>query len=318
MASCGPDDLRAVTDESFKRSLRQALPFAIYSVRRLPHLGRSVVFELGTATDVRMIKLHPGPYDRYFAEARAYLLCETAHVSVPKVMWVGMLQVEGLIITGLCSIRVEGQVLEESRGAGLDLERVGVSLGRSLARVHGIEMQGFGLIDLNGDPSGNTWSDFVTLQDTGADLRDFVSVSGLTAAQIQTAFRLVARYADEVDKHPSHLIHADFDSRHVLVATLDRVALIDFEMCRGGDPMYDLALWSIFSDGEIPLRTILRGYRAVSDLAPSNAPRIRTNRVSICLRYLLFAATDLPSWSHATSHLREVLHRDIRILSDTC
>jgi len=41
------------------------------------------------------------------------------------------------------------------------------------------------------------------------------------------------------------LVHADFGPKHVLVNGGVR-ALIDFKVCRGGDPVYDIATWDIY------------------------------------------------------------------------
>jgi aminoglycoside phosphotransferase (APT) family kinase protein len=174
-------------------------------------------------------------------------------------------------------------ILEEARGTPLtayDAEEERLrpllrELGRTVARVHGIRTAGFGFLDVRplvlggssaGPPRGifACWRQYVLLN-LDDHLRTCVAIGAVSAAEadrIEAAFAALDGVLDRVE--PA-LLHGDLGSHNVFTDGRAITALIDWEDCLSGDPVFDLAFWATFHpDGRHP--AFLDGYRSAATL----------------------------------------------------
>jgi aminoglycoside phosphotransferase (APT) family kinase protein len=155
---------------------------------------------------------------------------------------------------------VEGQVVDRiSEAQALTRERrraIGLSLPRTLAKIHAVNLKQTGLIDLASHKSyahrqlkrwAGQWEQSKT--------RELPALDDLTRRLIESAPR----------QHELTLVHGDFHLRNVITSsdTGEVIAALDWELCTLGDPLADvgslLAYWpepgEMFG-GEFPASTL--------------------------------------------------------------
>jgi aminoglycoside phosphotransferase (APT) family kinase protein len=149
-------------------------------------------------------------------------------------------------------------------------------LGEVAARVHAIPLDGFGFLDvrpllapgadartaLRGIHS--TWRAYVEL-----NLAEHVAACGrigaLTTAEADQVLSVFEANAARLAAVAPRLLHGDLGSHNVLTDGTAVVALIDWEDCLAGDPVFDVALWATFQP-EHRYAAFLEGYRAAGPL----------------------------------------------------
>ena len=206
--------------------------------------------------------------------------------------WVtGRLHADGLPAVGVSVVdtsrtvwQYEYQLLEEVTARPLSdyhgdtgrLFPLLTKLGAFCARVHQIEMSGFGFLDVrpllapNADartpPPGvhRTWRDHVCgrLED---HLRRCSQNGSISPAEVDQIFAVFDANAALLASAPSRLLHGDPGSHNVLTDGTEIVALLDWEDALAGDPMYDVAFWATFHPDD-RLAMFLDGYRSVAPL----------------------------------------------------
>lgn len=157
----------------------------------------------------------------------------------------------------------EYEILDEAPGCELteynaDTVRLPLLLGRLgslLARIHRIEVPGFGWVDIDpraADPTAqpgqglfDSWRDYLTTNlDAHVDrCRQIEVIDRFEARRILT---ILTTGFDSLEKSPSVLLHGDLSSRNIFTDGASITALIDWEDCLAGDPVFDLAFWATF------------------------------------------------------------------------
>lgn len=146
--------------------------------------------------------------------------------------------------------------------------------GRWLARLHRIEVDGYGSLDeqrfLDSGTVGGSfarWAVPSTLRAEAA-LNLLYSDGMLDVEEAAGAMYLIEKQA-ALDEPPARLLHADFSARHTLVdpATGAITAIIDFGDRMGGDPIWDLsAAWLRNANQREPVEgvteALIEGYEA--------------------------------------------------------
>jgi hypothetical protein len=156
------------------------------------------------------------------------------------------------------------EILEEARGTSLKAFDGAESrmscylalLGRTVARLHEIRTRGYGFFDLqplvvggggNGPLHGlcTSWREYIlkNLEGHVQQCLDIAAVNGAEAARVFEAFSASGHVLEDVE--PS-LLHGDLGSHNVFIAGDQISALIDWEDCLSGDPVFDVAFWATF------------------------------------------------------------------------
>lgn len=172
------------------------------------------------------------------------------------------------------------EILEEASGESLRvfdeddsliLPRL-ADLGRFLAKVHAIPTNGFGWIDPGpllddraANPSGlfASWGDYLGLR-----LDEHVGICvehAIITADV--GVEISSRLAQHPDVAQPALLHGDLGNHNVFHdQTRGISAVIDWEDCLSGDPVFDLAFWATFHP-ERRWGTLLSAYWSVSGRA---------------------------------------------------
>lgn len=142
-------------------------------------------------------------------------------------------------------------------------------IGRMMARLHQVQVEGFGAFDNDKAKSG----ELVGLHQTFGDAvraglpfnLDVLTKEGiLTAEQAQSVTTLFGTGNTLLDVQQAILVHNDFADWNLLTDGDDVTGIIDWDECVGGDPASDIACWSTFFDPE-RLNGFLDGYWQVTD-----------------------------------------------------
>jgi len=142
-------------------------------------------------------------------------------------------------------------------------------IGRMMARLHQIQVDGFGAFDNERAKSG----ELVGLHQTFSEAvwaglpfnLDVLTKEGiLTAEQSQAVTTLFGDENPLLDVPQAVLVHNDFADWNLLTDGEDVTGILDWDECVGGDPTSDIACWSTFFDPE-RLKGFLEGYWQVAE-----------------------------------------------------
>jgi aminoglycoside phosphotransferase (APT) family kinase protein len=193
-------------------------------------------------------------------------------------------------------------------------------LGRLAAVVHGVETEGFGLIDVSriaedGRARGRgllkTWREYVMLNlDAHVEAcRRIGAVGDEEAARIRDVFDGAA---DLLEGVPSRLLHGDLGAHNVLTDGERLTAIIDWEDALCGDPVFDIAYWGTFVRDEMR-ETFLEGYRSARALPADFERRYWLYYLRVALSKTvhrrLFGHADRPGRPAASRRIQKGLER---------
>jgi aminoglycoside phosphotransferase (APT) family kinase protein len=143
-----------------------------------------------------------------------------------------------------------GVCLRELDGDDQALAPYLTRVGAFLAQLHRVEVEGFGLLDV--DPAGkrargscDSWADYLGnhLERHLDVCRHIGAITGEESVVIRRMFAERAAWLVEVKPK---LMHGDPGNHNVFVADGEVTALIDWEDALAGDPAYEVAFWATF------------------------------------------------------------------------
>jgi Ser/Thr protein kinase RdoA (MazF antagonist) len=241
-------------------------------------------------------------------EAAVHEHLRTIGVSVPEVL---ALDDGAELGRGLMILReMPGRPLLGSDG--VDPTPVLRAAGADLARINGVEVDGFGWIRRDGaaPPFRGVHASYRAFVEEGAQGIHGVAASALDAPQdavLSTLLEAVA--AEDPD---ARLAHGDFDGTHIYQRAGSYTGVIDLGEMRGAEPWYDLS-FALVQDRSA-VSALIDGYRDVAPV-PSDLPRrlLRSATVIVATqlgRWVVrdgSAALERPSGRWWTSRLRELV-----------
>ena len=143
-------------------------------------------------------------------------------------------------------------------------------LGQLVAKMHDIETDGFGLLDVRSvldrqDARGKgllqTWKEYMFL-----NLDEHVTICANIGAINQQEEKRIAKVFSHVswilEDTPSRLLHGDLSKHNIFSDGEHITGVIDWEDCLCGDPVFDIAFWGTFYR-DYMLDPFLQGYRVV-------------------------------------------------------
>ncbi|MFJ8630984.1 phosphotransferase family protein [Streptomyces sp. NPDC093568] len=176
----------------------------------------------------------PGRIPRYAVAAWAAKQLTAADVPVPVPLW----QTDNFAVETFCPGRSLGATTD--RGVAV---RAAEQAGLILRRIHSVQVTGYGRLTLDG------WAEHASIEAWLLRPPSQTSGHGLLRALtpvVTTALRVRAPLVAGV---PARLLHGDWTARHVLHADSGITGVIDLESVRGGDPLADVAGWSLQEPG---------------------------------------------------------------------
>jgi aminoglycoside phosphotransferase (APT) family kinase protein len=237
----------------------------------------------------------------------AWAARQLAAVGVPAPAVLG--HREGLLVETRCP----GRPLDATGGAAADQpppcaspEPVAAAAGRLLRQIHTIPVHGYGRLDASGvglRPSPASW--ILQLPPLPADAH-----ADLHALRTQ-AQQVLRHHLHLLDTVPGRLLHGDWTARHVIVRHGRITGVVDLESVRGGDPLADLAGWSLQEPAELSA-ALFAGYFTAPPDRPART-RLALYRVRIAAAMLAHHATHADDAQVALRTAQ--LHADLADLS---
>lgn len=157
--------------------------------------------------------------------------------------------------------------------------------GALLRRVHAVPVRGFGRLDATGTgthPSLRAW-----LLDTPTAWPSTAN-HGLLALTRRVRQVLQAS-AEWLPDAPPRLLHGDWTARHVVTENGRVAGLVDLESARGGDPLADVAGWSLQEPPSLTA-ALLNGYFPHPP-CPATRTTLVVHRLRIAVSLLRYHAT---------------------------
>lgn len=129
-------------------------------------------------------------------------------------------------------------------------EPILISLGEILAQLHRINLKKFGPIDLRSlsvQACGvhDFWKDYILCKlDEHIDL--CIKIQAISREQAQEIYDLFKQFEPLLALDSSTLLHGDLGNHNIFSDGTKVTALIDWEDCMAGDPIFDIAYWGTF------------------------------------------------------------------------
>jgi Ser/Thr protein kinase RdoA (MazF antagonist) len=196
------------------------------------------------------------------------------------------------------------------------------ALGRAIARLHRVGLEGFGWIDTSpmakpeADPSRvigifGSWGDYVMLR-LDEHLSICVTIGAISPNEADRIGQLIGDSAGLLQAHEPRLLHGDLGNHNVFVSGGQVSALIDWEDCLAGDPAFDVAFWATFHPDR-RLAAIIGGYGSESELPDDFIRRFWLYYLRIALSKTVlrhrFGDVDRPGRAPAATRIRKALDR---------
>lgn len=213
--------------------------------------------------------------------------------------------------------RIPGAALGSmSLSEAVDADRT-ADVGRLLRLVHGIEVDGFGWLSVGPDGAAKGWNAdwFEMMRDEVDWSLPYVLKHGLLGGDpIERAGRVFLEHEASLRGVGARsLLHGDIRPDHVFVADGIVTGILDFQG-RVGDPVYDIAKWSLLG-GPGGLDAVLEGYGADEGILAGIAERLDV--------YVLVEALGILRWLHERDtrnaalvpELQRIVHTRVRALA---
>lgn len=297
--------------------VRRWLPGQDLTFARAESGGSTPVYRIVAGGEIFFLRLAEQPGERRDAEARVHQLLMDAGVPVPAVIRYEPAPPE-LDRSAMLTTQIPGISLLES--PGLDAEavrRIAYAVGRDMARINQIPVEGFGWVETVATPDHSLVAEHPTrsawIEEYAVAARE-IAVSDLfmdrSLALLQSA---IARWLARPDHTQSFLAHGDFDATHIFMSasTYTYTGIIDFGEIRGADRLYDLghALLQDAQPGRIPIfPDLLAGYREIVPLSDAVMPEIYDQAITIGARQLaIFRRRSSPHTEALASQIETLL-----------
>ncbi|HYK08229.1 MAG TPA: aminoglycoside phosphotransferase family protein [Candidatus Eisenbacteria bacterium] len=236
-----------------------------------------------------VVRVHPkGVKNGYFyVEKVALDLAKQHGLPVPEILEIHEAENDNDMDLALMSV-VEGNTMDVLLSKDNSPEKALLfQAGTLMAKVHDIRVDGFGFFDntiakkenkLIGIHKTNNEFIHVALEE---NLQRLVALSVSTQQEVQKMQDIMDTYSFEsVDG--ARIVHNDFADWNLLTNGTEITGILDWDECCGGDPIADLACWSMFFNID-RYEHFLKGYESLAKLPDDYEKRFHYYR----LRYAI-------------------------------
>lgn len=186
---------------------------------------------------------------RYDVAAWAARQLATVGVPGPQILW----HDQDVCIETRCPGRPLASV-DDKPSSEQDLAAVTVA-GELLRRLHTVPVRGFGRLDATGTGTHQSLHAWLLHPSPACSSTTDDDLLALT----QHVRRVLRACVQRLPEAPARLLHGDWTARHVLAESGRVTGVVDLESARGGDPLADLAGWSLQEPPPITA-ALLAGY----------------------------------------------------------
>jgi Ser/Thr protein kinase RdoA (MazF antagonist) len=216
----------------------------------------------------------------------------------------------------------EGTSLREVDNDDSAIQPLLRELGRVVARIHGIGMEGYGWIDVEplvkssdkdaaSDGMFDSWRSYVLLN-LAEHVQICAQIGAITRSESNRIERVFAKLDNLLDGVKPCLLHGDLGNHNVFFRDGKIVGLLDWEDCLSGDPVFDIAFWATFHP-ERRHASFLDGYRHERALPDDFEPRFWLYFLRVALSKTVhrhrFGYTDRPGRPPASRRIHQALER---------
>ena len=256
------------------------------------------LFSAVTANGPVVIKLCRSRAARYDVAAWASATMTSCGLPAPRILWFD----EHACIETRCT----GYPLADRVGAGAftptDIA-VACEAGRLLRLVHVTPIDGFGRLDTHGRGRHRSMRSWLL----GARTPPIPApIAGAVSTLDARVHRALITHAARCDHVAARLVHGDWAARHVIADAGRITGLVDLESARGGDPLTDLAAWSLQEPPELT-GALFAGYFA--------SPPTLADRYRLAV-YRLRIGTSVLQWHARRGEAGAVQRRAAQLAAD--
>ncbi len=233
-------------------------------------LGESnEVFSVTTEDNTEyIVRIFHGEDTKFEKEQWAIEECKKVGIPVPEVFLVDSLVVDSKPLQISVLSKLPGVPLNQipnitTPEAQAELIALLHQVGEVLAKIHSIEMHGYGRIDKEHRGQHETIEDL--LREVKAYLDNIITPALLNRPEdleaVKRAFEILKRKSTNLQTSSPRLIHNDFAPDHILINDEGMISgIIDFESANAADPLVELAHWDDKYGKSYPLKYVLEGY----------------------------------------------------------
>lgn len=236
-----------------------------------------------------VVRISRSEHPRFEAEKKAIDLARQAGVPAPEVLLVDRICTDSGDLTFSIERKMDGVDLQ-SLGGEFDRDKLKIVIGEAggvLAKLHGVMVPNFGGLDRDEEDIYKSWSDFIyRIEEKRSRIIEAGERAGVNMAQIDTALKALRDGKGLCDNVKPHLLHGDFSTKHFMVKNDHLVGIIDFESCKGGDPVYDFAWFDYFFGKDIPLEWLKESYAIPEVLKNNFEKRLLLYRLHLGLGFI--------------------------------
>jgi fructosamine-3-kinase len=190
------------------------------------------------------------------AEVQALELAARQRILVPRIIHYGHIANQAGV-SCLILARLSGD--STAHIAASRKNTVYEAAGSLLRQLHKIQADGFGRLSFHWSAE-NSWEDSVTNQMV-TDIAQMNRTGLLKPDENEALQRILddALSRELLVVRKPRLLHMDLQSPHIIAGEDGQIGILDFHKASGGDPLYDLVMFSCY-EGAQALSSLLRGY----------------------------------------------------------
>lgn len=235
-----------------------------------------------------IVRISRSSNPRFEAEKWAIDSARKVGVPAPEVLLVEKRTSENESLTFCVEKQIDGiplrdyieQVGTDSEDARHAVENAGVAL----AKIHSVEVGGYGNLSPEGEGHNTSWQEYMTSWSRKADkLIEPAKGIGLDPEVVEQAIKLIESHKVVYQISPPRLLHGDYGGDHVFIKDGAVSGIIDFESCKGGDPAWDFSWWSYFGKNRPPIKWLMNGYARETALDDDFELRVKLGELRLGL-----------------------------------
>ena len=261
-----------------------------------------------------VVRISRSKHPRFEKEKMAIDLARQAEVPAPEILLVDRVSTDSGDLTFSVERKIDGVDLQ-SFGAEFNRGKLKTVIGEAgeiLAKLHSVMVPNFGGLDRNEEEVYKSWPDFIfSVEGKRSRIIEAGKRVGVNTAQIDTALKALRDEEELFGDVKPHLLHGDFSTKHFMVKDDHLVGIIDFENCKGGDPVYDFAWFDYFFGKDIPLEWLKEGYATPEVLRNNFEKKLLLYKLHLGLGFIDYYEEqgNKSGIDHARTRLKEELEK---------
>ncbi|MBI2442767.1 MAG: aminoglycoside phosphotransferase family protein [Candidatus Levybacteria bacterium] len=236
---------------------------------------------------VRISRSDDIPFER---ERWAITKSKAQGVPVPEILLVHREQINNENLAFCVDQKIAGTPLSSLLGT-IDqaiLEPISREAGKILSKIHRVQTNGFGDLDAEGKGEFTSLDEYIMQPTREQDQLLRIAKKHQKPESLITRPVQILLGNRMLFDGPGLLLHNDYSPKHILVENGRINGIIDFETCRGGDPVLDLARWTYYYGDNEMFSWLKSGYE--------NKEIFDDNFAKKMIAYRIFKALSLVSY----------------------